>query len=400
MIEADTGQGALDLVRTARPQIVLLDASLPDMTGLDVCRLIRDDPETQSTLVVHLTATSAGLEDELTGPIGGDSYLTEPVEPQEAVAHLLALLRLKRTEEALRDANVTLEVLVSSSPLAVITLDCNGVVQRWNPAAERLFGWTAAEAIGQPSPLAPAELRHEFEHHLQVTLSGRPQTGIETIRMRKDGQRVPVSLSVAPLHDKRGHVVGALALIEDISARRQAEAELARLYAESQQAARAKDEFLAMLSHELRTPFNAMLLWIQMLRRGTVGPERVDYALEVIERNAMAQLRLIEDILDVSSIISGKLRLQLLAGTTLLIVDDHDDARDVLRQLLVLHGATVHSAASAEEAVRLVLSEHPSVLVADIGMPGEDGLSMIARLRGASRRSAALCDCSQRIRQH
>jgi signal transduction histidine kinase/ActR/RegA family two-component response regulator len=165
--------------------------------------------------------------------------------------------------------------------------------------------------LGQPLPLVPPEKEEEFGTRLALTLAGKSETGYETERLRRDGRLIPVSLSTAPLRDATGEITGALALFEDITQRKRAEQEMARLYDEANRAGRAKDEFLAMLSHELRTPMNALSVWVHLLRRGEVPPDKVQYALEVIDRNTAAQVRLIEDILDVSRIVSGKLRLQM-----------------------------------------------------------------------------------------
>jgi PAS domain S-box-containing protein len=311
VLEATTGHEALHLVRTRRPQLVLLDVNLPDITGFEVCRQIKQDPSTSHVLVLQMSATSITLESKLTGlAAGSDGYLTEPVHPEELVANVNALLRLKRAEEAVREVNATLRAVVEASPLAVIATDAEGLVVRWSPAAERIFGWREEEVIGRPLPLVPAARQEEFRSRLEMTLAGRSETGFETERLRKDGSLVPVSLSTAPLRAATGEVTGTLAIFEDITERKRAEAEMARLYTEANRAGRVKDEFLATLSHELRTPMNAMSVWVHLLRRGEVPADRLDYALEVIERNTTAQVRLIEDILDVSRIVSGKLRLQ------------------------------------------------------------------------------------------
>jgi PAS domain S-box-containing protein len=312
VIEATTGSEALHLVRTRRPHLVLLDVNLPDITGFDVCRQIKEDPATAHVLVLQMSATSVTLDSKLTGlAAGSDGYLTEPIAPEELVANVNALLRLKRAEEAVREANATLRAVVEALPLAVIAIDAKGHVMRWSPAAEHMFGWHEEDVLGRPLPLVPAQQEEEFRSRVSMTLAGHLETGFETERLRRDGTLVSVSVSTAPLRDAAGEITGALAIIEDITGRKRAERELARLYAEANHAGRVKDEFLATLSHELRTPMNALSVWVHLLRRGEVPPDRVQYALEVIERNTTAQVRLIEDILDVSRIVSGKLRLQM-----------------------------------------------------------------------------------------
>lgn len=230
--------------------------------------------------------------------------------PDDVIAERGALLRLEQAEEAAREANATLRAVVEALPLGVIATDADGHVMRWNSAAQRIFGWSEDEVVGRTPPIVPPDKEDEFRGRLARILAGESEAGFETERVRKDGRRVAVSLSSAPLRATTGTVVSTLTICEDISERKRAEQEMARLYAEANRAARVKDEFLATLSHELRTPMNAMSVWVHLLRRGEVPADRVSYALEVIERNTKAQLRLIDDILDVSRIVSGKLRLR------------------------------------------------------------------------------------------
>ena len=136
--------------------------------------------------------------------------------------------------------------------------------------------------------------------------------------MRKDGQPLDISLTVSPIRDATGRIVGASKTARDITEQKRVQAEraaalereqAARLEAEA--ANRAKDEFLAVLSHELRTPLNAVYGWAQMLRGESMSQEQKARALETIARNANAQLQLIDDLLDVSRVASGKMRLNV-----------------------------------------------------------------------------------------
>jgi PAS domain S-box-containing protein len=309
VVEAATGAEALRLVHDRKPHLVVLDVNLPDMSGFDVCRRIKEDPATAHMVVLHLSASSVGVDSRLQGlGSGGDSYLTEPVEPEELVANVGALLRLRTAEHALRRAHGTLATIVQASPLAVIAIDDGDRVQMWNAAAERLFGWAAAEVTGSPCALVPPEQNGNFARQLAHAREGRPFTGFETVGVRRDGSRVEVSVSASPLGDTSQ---GLLLMVEDIGPRKLAERDAVRLFEEARRANRANDDFLAVLSHELRTPLNAMLGWVRMLQRGEVAGDRLTHALTVIERNALAQVRLIEDILDVSRIVSGKLQIRV-----------------------------------------------------------------------------------------
>jgi PAS domain S-box-containing protein len=219
--------------------------------------------------------------------------------------------------EELRQTTQTVEALIHACPLAVLALDNSGHVTMWNPAAERIYGWRAAEVLGRPLPTVPEELRPEFDSNTNDALCrARAFTGYETRRRRKDGTLIDVSISTSVLKDETGRVSGLVAVVEEITGRKRVEAERAELLAreqharaEAEAASRLKDEFLATVSHELRTPLTAILGWAHLLRAGRRAGDEAERALAIIERNARAQAQLIDDLLDASRIITGKLQL-------------------------------------------------------------------------------------------
>jgi len=194
-----------------------------------------------------------------------------------------------------------LAAIVDSSDDAIASKDLNGVVQTWNRAAERMFGYTAQEIVGRPiTTIIPRERWPEEDLVLSRIRAGRSVKHFDTVRQRKDGSLVEISLSVSPIRAADGRVIGASKIARDISAQK-------RMARELEDASRVKDEFLATLSHELRTPLNAVLGYTRMLRTGQLtsgGPER---AIEVIERNANLLSQLVADVLDVSRIVTGKI---------------------------------------------------------------------------------------------
>jgi PAS domain S-box-containing protein len=311
VLEATSGREALDIVRAVRPHLVLLDVNLPDISGFEVCRQIKSDPALEQILVLHISATSVSTQAKVSGLGGGaDSYFAEPIDPDELVANLRALLRLRRAEDQLRQTNLTLQAIVGSSPLAIVATDLDGRVRQWNAAAERMFGWREHEVVGRPLPIFAGADESTVLARMERARSGEVSNGCEARALRRDGSAIDASLSLAPLRNGGGGIHGVIAIVDDITARKSAEREIARLYEEAQEANRTKDAFLATLSHELRTPLNAMLGWVRMLRTGELPYARRAQALEVIERNTVAQVRLIEDILDVSRIVSGKLGMR------------------------------------------------------------------------------------------
>jgi PAS domain S-box-containing protein len=209
--------------------------------------------------------------------------------------------------------------IVESSDDAIISKDLNGIIVSWNEGAERLFGYTAAEVIGKPvTILIPPGRADEEPYILEHIRRGEKVDHYETVRRRKDGSEVDISLTVSPIRDKSEKVIGASKIARDITERKRAEAEREELLrresaarAEAEKADRLKEEFLATVSHELRSPLNAILGWAEMLSENRLDEKKTARAFEVIYRNTHAQNQLIGDLLDVSRIITGKLRLDV-----------------------------------------------------------------------------------------
>ncbi|HEU0253781.1 MAG TPA: ATP-binding protein [Pyrinomonadaceae bacterium] len=231
-------------------------------------------------------------------------------------------LARRRADEALRKESDWLRVTLSSIGDAVITTDVEGRVTFMNRVAESLTGWAQAEVMGRSLPdifqILNEQSRQPVENPALQTLSAGTTVGLanHTILIAKDGTECPIDDSAAPIRNEQGEVVGTVLVFRDISERKRMELERERLLAaaqaaqkEAEQANRLKDEFLATASHELRTPLTAVVGWSRLLRTGKLDAENSARALEAIERNATLQTKLIDDLLDVSRIITGKLTL-------------------------------------------------------------------------------------------
>ncbi len=217
------------------------------------------------------------------------------------------------------EARARLAAIVDSADDAIVSKTLDGVITSWNRAAQAMFGWTAAEAVGQRITLIiPRERWPEEDEVLARVRKGESIDHFDTVRERKNGERIDVSLTVSPVKDARGRIIGASKIARDVSDRKRAEAERAKLLQTVQQARgeaeelnRSKDQFLAMLSHELRTPLNAIFGWARMLQSAAMDEVTSRRAIDAILRNATAQVQLVEDLLDVSRIITGKMRLDV-----------------------------------------------------------------------------------------
>jgi hypothetical protein len=242
-------------------------------------------------------------------------------------------------EEELRRSEERFRLLVEGvSDYAIFMLDANGRIVTWNVGAERIKGYTAREIIGQHfSIFYPDDVRESGwpEHELQVA-SEKGSFVDNGWRVRKDGTTFWANVTITALRDDTGRLLGYAKLTRDLTEAKRVEAmEVANqqrdemLEAErsarmaAQRATRVKDEFLATLSHELRTPLSAILGWTQVLLRGesVKGPDAQKRAIEVIERNARAQIQLIDDLLDLSRVMAGKIRLDLQQVSFVSIVE-------------------------------------------------------------------------------
>lgn len=227
----------------------------------------------------------------------------------------------ERHYQRLRESEERFRLLVEGvQDYAIFMLDRIGRVTSWNIGAERILGYSESEIMGRSfSCIYMAEdlannrpafaLQHAIEH-------GHTQD--DRWHVRKDGSLFWANGVITALRDEANHLQGFSKILRDNTERKRAEEERVKLLireqaarAEAEAASRSKDEFLSIVSHELRTPLAAILLWAELLRAGGLDDATISQALETIERNAKSQSKLIEDLLDISRIITGNLRLNL-----------------------------------------------------------------------------------------
>ena len=202
------------------------------------------------------------------------------------------------------ESGALLAAIVESSEDAIVSKTLEGIITSWNVGAERLFGYSSAEAVGQPVTLIiPAERRHEETMILERLRRGERIEHFETVRQSKQGRLIDISLAISPVRDRTGRIIGASKIARDITYSKQVEEAL-------KDADRRKDEFLAMLAHELRNPLAPIRNAIEILRTKSPPEPELDWARNVIERQVQQMTRLVDDLLDVSRITQGKIALR------------------------------------------------------------------------------------------
>ncbi|ACC80851.1 response regulator [Nostoc punctiforme] len=320
VVEAATGVAGLKAATEHQPTLVILDVKLPDISGFEVCRQIKANPETAFIPVLHLSASFVQSQDKAEGlDSGADAYLVQPVEPIELLATVRSLLRIRRAEEAALSSAREWQSTFDSIKDGVCLVDTKGIILRCNLAITQIFCKPSHEILG-------------CAHHNLMAAELGIGDGTCFRRAKETHQRQVLEFqsterwfakTIDPVLDEHGTLTGAVFILSDITERKRASAllqeqndrlnqlmiSLQQQTEQAQQANRIKDEFLAVLSHELRSPLNPILGWAKILQTSRQDAAKTQYALETIERNAKLQAQLIEDLLDVSRILQGKLSL-------------------------------------------------------------------------------------------
>jgi PAS domain S-box-containing protein len=235
---------------------------------------------------------------------------------------------LRQTSEAVaaasQESEARLRTTLESIGDGVIATDDEGRVTLMNPVAQALTGWTDAGARGRPIEevfaIVNEATRQPVENPVAQVRREGSIVGLanHAILLARDGREIPIADSAAPIRLPGSRLQGVVVVFRDVTGQYELERQRASLLQieqaarqDAEAANRAKDEFVATLSHELRTPLSPILGWVRLLRSGDLDEAATARGLEVIERNVRAQTQLIEDLLDVSRIITGKLRLEV-----------------------------------------------------------------------------------------
>ncbi|HET7541951.1 MAG TPA: ATP-binding protein [Polyangiaceae bacterium] len=235
------GARALECIRSAPPDLVISDVMMPTLDGFELLGALRGDARTRSLPIVMLSAR-AGEEARIEGlRAGANEYLVKPFSARELLAVVASQLELSRvrreSERALQQAlaaKAYLAAIVDSADDAILAKDLDGIIQSCNAAGERLFGYSSAELVGRSVRiLIPPERQSEEDEILARLRRGERLQHFETVRVRKDGRRLDVALTISPVRDAEGRIIGASKIGRDITAIKQVEAERIRLLQEN-----------------------------------------------------------------------------------------------------------------------------------------------------------------------
>ena len=329
-------EAVCEALRSGAGTLVIAEERL-DTEDAHLIECIRTQP-VWSDLPVILLSSSGRSESalpEVVPQLGNVSVVERPVRMSTLVSLIRSSLRARGrqyqvrehlaqqedAQRAIREAQQRVRLLVENiKDYAIFMIDTEGRVASWNSGAEHTLGYSSDEILGEPAsrffvPEGPGDdvLAREMKE-----AQARGRAASTGWRARKNGEHLYVEGVLSAVRDDEGRLLGYAKLMKDVTDKRRIEAEREQLLqseraarGEAERTSRMKDEFLATLGHELRTPLNAILGWSQVLRRIGGGNAELGEGLKVIERNARAQAQIIEDLLDMSSIISGKVRLEM-----------------------------------------------------------------------------------------
>ncbi len=514
VVTACSGREALRHLLRQEFAVVLLDVNMPGLDGFETAALIRQRKSSEHTPIIFITSYGDQTHAARGYSLGAVDYILAPLEPEVLKTKVMVFVELFRKTAEVRDpidrmlavvADVSRDILGAHQAVAVVAPD-----QKWSTPKTAVSLSPEYEQGGERVVLRDRMALLSLLSRMGGTVRLPRGVGRNTGPWREclaPGAGAQEGWLAVSLCGRDGHPMGLLHLLhkyegdfgqEDETiltqlAQMSAIAMENTLNAEALESNRIKDEFLTTLSHELRTPLSAILGWTRTLRSGRLSEEKVGHGLEVIERNVVAQTKLIDDLLDVSRIITGKLRLSVcqsslvsviqtacdamrpaaqgrqieivfeqripeaeetIAGdpdrlqqifwnllsnaikftppggrvtvsleksgahfevrvrdtgqgirpeflghvferfrqadstTTrcvhVLVVEDEPDGRELLEETLRLAGAEVVSVESAVQALEALRRRIPDVLVSDVGLPGEDGYSLIRKIRQLS----------------
>jgi PAS domain S-box-containing protein len=328
LVRAETGKRALKHLLDMDFAVILLDVQMPELDGFETAELIRERERSRETPIIFLTALSRSETNVFRGyELGAVDYIFKPFNAdilRSKVNVFVQLfrsnLRVKRQAQAFGRLSKQNQLILDGAAEGIVGVNLDGVTTFTNQSAVRMIGRRVEEVVGHDihslvHPVFPGVItcqRDDCRFHA-VVHGAEAQNEVEETFFRDNGTSFPAEFSASPLIDDDNEVLGSVITFRDVTEKRAAAvaSEAERRYQEAEAQNRAKDNFLATLSHELRTPMTSILGWVQFLRSGGYTQEELEEALATIESSARLQARLIDDMLDVSRIVLGKFQVDL-----------------------------------------------------------------------------------------
>lgn len=343
LVKATSGEEALRCLLHQDFAVILLDVQMPGIDGFETASLIRSRGRSRHIPIIFLTAFSTSDQMLFKGYASGAvDYLLKPINTNILISKVQVFVDLfKKTQavqeqaaqltainDELRQSEERFRSLSTCSPIGIFETDTEGRFKYTNPCYQEICNCSLPENI-EKRWLECVHL--EDQERAIASWSNyicQGQAYSADFRFQSpDGSTRWVQVRSSPMLSSQGELLGYVGTLEDITERKQAEevrAQMIREQTARQEAEatnRMKDEFLAVLSHELRTPLTSMLGWSKILRSKKLDAKATARALDAIERNATSQMKLIEDILDVSRIIRGQLRLHLSVVNLISVIE-------------------------------------------------------------------------------
>ena len=361
---ATDGVRAIPLVSEVKPNLILLDMIMPEMTGQDVCHALKNNTETAKIPIIFVTVLSSGRDEKRGFELGAVDYITKPFNPTAVKMRIKNQLELSRHRERLenrvqqrtvalieaRDAANRRELeakeredllwtILESSLDAFVMANHQGKIIDFNPAAEKLFGYTRKEIMGQAvcQTIVPVELREKhlaaLAHATRSLLQGKELVKRRMIveGLRADGQRIDLEIAISTVMSQGKPVFTGF--LRDITSTKQLLFALHDALSVAESSSREKDQFLANMSHEIRTPMNGVLGMIDLALRNNLS-EQTRTFLTHAKSSSHLLLRVINDILDFSKIEAGKM---VMESTEFYLGDVLEDAVNLFRSAVTKH---------------------------------------------------------------
>lgn len=308
VLEATNGTDGLRLVHEEHPDLVMLDIHLPDILGFEVCRKIKADPLTSHIPVLQISASFVTSKDRIHGLEGGaDSYLTHPCEPPVLLATVRALLRTRQLNEDLRISEERFRVALKYAPIMIYTLDQS---LNFNWIYNAPVGIKITDFIGRPfqQMFKSENLSELVALHNDVLKDGLGKRNIFNLRILD--RDYFFDMTVEPLRDTMGRVVGLTVACIDVTERLHAEEAQKRALEDAELANQAKTRFLSNMSHEIRTPLGVIQGFTDLALNPEVPVSERNSYLATIKRNAQNLTKLLGEILDLAKIEAGRIEIE------------------------------------------------------------------------------------------